>query len=71
MQAGASHLADGIESADRGLPVHIRHHPAALVVSRGDDRDGLLLAIQPEAQEFLVDEGEALAHEARRLLVRG
>ena len=41
MKTGASHLADGIQSAQAGLAVQIRLHAAALIVGGREQQESV------------------------------
>jgi len=62
-------LADRPEPRNRGAALEIGRNTAALVMRRRNDGDGLDRDVDPVAEAFAVDAGEALADEAR-LLVR-
>ncbi len=68
MQARAGHFAHRIKPRNVRLAIHIRHHAAALVMRRRDDGDRLFGDVNAIAKARLINVGEAVNDEPRRLV---
>ena len=68
MQAGAGHLADGVQAGQVGATAGIGHDAAAGVVGRRDDRDRLARDVDAELEAAGVDVGEVALQEVRALV---
>ncbi len=61
VQAGAGHFAHGVESRNLRLPVHRRHHAAALIMRRRHDRNRLPGDVDAVFQAGGVNVGKSFA----------
>ena len=66
VHSGTGHLSHGVEIPDRRPAPLVGPDPAAEVVGRGDDRDGLGGDVQSQRPAPFVDGGEALPNPRRR-----
>ena len=68
VQSGAGRLAHRKQPRDVSGPVHVCHHAAALIMSRGHHGNGLLGDVDAVAQTGFVDVGKAIDDEPGRLV---
>src|SRR5437763_638667 len=68
VQAGAGHFADGVEARDVRLPIHIRHHAAALIMRGGHDRNRFARDVYAVIETGLVDIRKTIANKSRKFV---
>ncbi len=68
MQAGITHLTDGIEATDVGLAMLIDDHAATGIVRGRHNRDGFFGEVKAKGQQLLIDHREVRANKLLRLV---
>ena len=62
MQSGAGDFSDGKKSTDVGATIDVCLYATTLVMSCGDNRNGVFFAIEPKVHQGFVDMGKPFLH---------